>query len=90
MRYWDILEQLLCAFMRVKQTYLQIEDRFSSYAEQEMSWLNYPGMHRTDWDLKHTLPIDFAKLVALALERGQFGLQIKVFAEWVNLRPIVV
>src|SRR5262245_31119974 len=86
----DVLEQLLCAFVRVEQTYLEIKHRFPSYAEQEMPRFNDPGMDRANRHVKNALAFHFTEFVPLALEWRQFALQTKVFAQWVHFRPIIV
>src|SRR5689334_2754555 len=90
MSHWNILKQLLSAFMRVEKANLQIKHRLACYAEQKMAGLDDSGMNRPDRHLKHTFAFDVAEFVPLAGKGSKPGLQVEIFSQGMNLRPIVV
>src|SRR5205823_8549651 len=84
------LKQLFDALVHVKHAELQVEDWLARHAEQKMARLDDAGMHRTDWHLKHPFTLDLAELVPHTGERRQFDAEVKIFAQRVDLGPVVV
>ena len=90
MLHRQILEKFLRAFVGVKHPQLQIQHRLARDAEQKMSRLDDARVNRADGHLKNALAFDGAELVALALKRRQLRPQIKILAQRMHLRPVVV
>src|SRR5262245_50864415 len=55
-----------------------------------MPWLNNPGMDGADWHLENAFTFDLSEFVAFTRERRQHGTQVKVLAQGIDLRPIIV
>ena len=76
--------------MGVKHPQLQIQNRLARDAEQEMPRLDDARVNRADGHLKNPLAFHGNELVALALKRRQLRPQIKILAQRMHVRPVVV
>jgi len=90
MRKRQMLEHFLDALVHIEQAQLKVKHGFAGDAEQKMSWLDDAGMDRADRHLKNAFTFHRSELVTLALERRQHGFQVKILAQRMNLRPVVV
>src|SRR5215212_1322587 len=78
------LETLLCAFVRIEQSHLQVQDRLPRHAETEVSRLDDPGMNGTDRDFEHTFAGNGTKWVVMAFHTRDRCIPAKVLAQ----RPV--
>src|SRR5713101_3092796 len=47
-------------------------------------------MHRADRNLKHAFAFDRTEFVPRAGERRKPGVRVEIFAQWINLRPVIM
>src|SRR5260370_35069938 len=47
-------------------------------------------MHRADRNLKHAFAFDRTEFVPRAGERWKPGVRVEIFAQWINLRPVIM
>ena len=86
----DVLEQFLRAFVGVEEPDLEVEHWLAGHAEEEVTRLDDARMHRSHRDLEHPFAFNFPELMPLALERRQHRMQVKVLAQRVHFRPVIV
>ncbi len=88
--YWQVLEELLRAFVRIEHAQLQVEDGLSGDGEVEMAGLDDAGMDRTHRNLEDAFAQRRPVHVLLAFEGGQYRIERKVLPQGVYVRPVVV
>ena len=85
-----MLEQLFGALMRVEHTELEVEDGLARDREIEVAGLDDAGVNGADGNLEDAFAQGRAVDVPLALKGRQHGVDGKVFAQGMDVGPVVV
>ena len=76
--------------MHIAEPLLQAHDVLAIGGEAKMAGLDDAGMHRADRHLKDALPFHLAEFVPDARKRRQRRVKVKILAQRMDVRPVVV